>query len=141
MAHVVSRNAGYLMTNLAERPGAAPMFTRDALDEMLLAFPLVPQNFLIFHDAWVHVLMHLLGAHAELAPPTPRFVKDAWLRYEDASRGGVDAALERALVLDLVTNEQHLIEHRAVNHPRLSAPPAPVVGFAGFRWANECPIA
>jgi hypothetical protein len=35
---------------------------------------------------------------------------DAWARHDGA---------ERPIVLDLVHNEQHMIEHRAVHHPEL----------------------
>jgi hypothetical protein len=121
MAHLVSRNAGYLMTDLAARI--------DGLrDPMLVAattklFVMLERaNFLIFHDAWHHVCAHLLGESASLVPPrTPLFVCDAWTRYESACArtGAPSAQLERALVMDLVHNEQHFIEHRAVHHREL----------------------
>lgn len=117
MAHLVSRNAGYLMSDLARQldgklgadPAiAAPMRTLFVLLERA--------NWLIFHDAWHHLLHHLLGRTDDLTSPrTPRFMIDAWRRHE---RGASDA---RELVLDLVHNEQHLIEHRAVHHPHLAA--------------------
>jgi hypothetical protein len=73
-------------------------------------------NFLIFHDAWHHVLHHLLGRTGELASPrTPRYMIDAWERHERRAGDG-----ERELVLDLVHNEQHLIERRAVHHADLA---------------------
>lgn len=115
MAHLVSRNSGYLMTDLAvalER-GNLP-FSREALVEMFLF--LERPNFVIFWDAWWHVAHHLLGRPMREGR-TPRFVRDAWQRYERAAAGGVDAALERALVLDLVANEQNLIERRTVHAP------------------------
>ncbi|MBA3542700.1 MAG: DUF2515 family protein [Deltaproteobacteria bacterium] len=118
MAHLVSRNAGYLMTDVARRIAAAtdPMLA----DAMRNLFVLLERaNFLIFHDAWHHVCAHLAGDTASLAPPrTPAFMCDAWRRYEAA--GAPSPARERALVLDLVHNEQHLIEHRAVHHPELA---------------------
>jgi hypothetical protein len=136
MAHLVSRNAGYTMTDLAralddERtPREGPM--REAIFNFMAMFERA--NYLIFYDAWFHVLHHLLGRSADLpAGRTPAFVREAWPRYERsappraasarnrAAREGVDAALERALVLDLVHNEQHFIEHRVVHNPRYQA--------------------
>lgn len=124
MAHLVSRNAGYTMTDLAralddERtPREGPM--RDGIFNFMAMFERA--NYLIFHDAWFHVLHHLLGRSAQLpVGRTPAFVREAWPRYEAAARAGVDAALERALVLDLVHNEQHFIERRVVHNPRYQA--------------------
>ncbi|HEY8042437.1 MAG TPA: DUF2515 family protein [Polyangiaceae bacterium] len=121
MAHLVSRNGGMMMTDVAlalER--GEGLFTRGAQEEMFLM--LERANFLIFHDAWHHVLMHLLGRARELAPPrTPRFACEAWARHEREPD-------ERQLVRDLVTNEQNLIERRVVRHPRFTRAMA-VVGF------------
>jgi hypothetical protein len=112
MAHLVSRNAGYLMSDLARQRARMPLMA-DAIDNLFLL--LERANWLIFHDAWWHLGHHLLGRTAELAPPrTPRFMIDAWRRYEAGGRS------ERDLVLDLVHNEQHLIEHRVVHHPHLA---------------------
>ncbi len=118
MAHLVSRNAGYLMSDLARsvngKAGAADPALRGAMENLMAL--LERANFLIFHDAWHHVLHHLLGRTGELVGPrTPRFMIDAWQRHERRAGGG-----ERALVLDLVHNEQHLIEHRAVHHQDLA---------------------
>jgi Protein of unknown function (DUF2515) len=117
MAHLVSRNAGYLMTDLARsidgKAGAADPALRGAMENLMAL--LERANFLIFHDAWHHVLHHLLGRSGDLTGPrTPRFMIDAWRRHEQADQG------ERALVLDLVHNEQHLIERRAVHHEALA---------------------
>jgi hypothetical protein len=113
MAHLVSRNGGYNMTDVAqsiERDNSP--FGRAAQEE-LFAF-LERANFLIFHDAWFHLLHHLLGRARELAPPrTPRFVCEAWARYEAHPD-------ERQLVQDLVTNEQNLIERRVVHAARFA---------------------
>ncbi|HUJ63292.1 MAG TPA: DUF2515 family protein [Kofleriaceae bacterium] len=113
MAHLVSRNAGYLMTDLARR--IASDHPRDVAmrDAMRSLFVLLERgNFLIFWDAWHHVCSYLAGDLAAIAPPrTPRFMCDAY------ARGHAD---ERALVMDLVHNEQHLIEHRAVHHRDLA---------------------
>jgi hypothetical protein len=74
-------------------------------------------NFLIFHDAWHHVLHHLLGRTDQLrSPRTPRFMIETWRRHERAA----DQDGERALVLDLVHNEQNLIERRVVHHDELA---------------------
>jgi len=121
MAHLVSRNAGYMMTDLARAldRDETPEPMRPAIENLMAL--LERANFLIFYDAWFHVLHHLLGRSSALPPGrTPAFVRAAWLRYEQAlgETGGVDAALERALVLDLVHNEQHFIERRVVHNPR-----------------------
>ncbi len=127
MAHLVSRNAGYLMTDLAPGGRAASFFTRDALDELFLF--LERANYLIFDDAWHHVMHHALGRTGALDARTPRFMREAWGRYEDATAGGVTAAAERALVMDLVTNEQNLIEHRVVHNARFERARAMVAFF------------
>ncbi len=119
MAHLVSRNAGYLMSDLARsidgKAGAADPALRGAMENLMAL--LERANFLIFHDAWHHVLHHLLGRTAQLTGPrTPRFMIDAWQRHERH-----DHSDERPLVLDLVHNEQHLIERRAVHHADLAA--------------------
>jgi hypothetical protein len=121
MAHLVSRNAGYLMTDLA-RQLAGPAGQDAAVAEaMRTLFVLLERgNFLIFYDAWHHVLAYLAGDHDELRPPrTPVFMCEAWRRY-DRERTTPSATLERQLVLDLVHNEQNLIERRAVHHPDLA---------------------
>jgi hypothetical protein len=113
MAHLVSRNSGYLMSDLAvaiER-GNTP-FSREALTEMFLF--LERPNFVIFHDAFWHVAHHLLGRPMQEGR-VPRFVRRAWRRYEEAA---ASPEVERALVFDLVENEQNLIERRTVHAPR-----------------------
>jgi hypothetical protein len=124
MAHMVSRHAGYLMSDLGrtladERTPKTEMVVSVIENVMAL---LERANFLIFADAWTHVLLHLLGRRAEPAD-TPQFMRAAWLRYETASLRGaaIDRTLERALVMDLVHNEQHFIERRVVNHPSFAA--------------------
>ena len=114
MAHLVSRNAGYLMTDLARRIAASPDPTMTSAMETLFVL-LERANFLIFWDAWHHVGAALAGEGATLAPPrTPAFMCAAWSRH-------LAHPDERTLVLDLVHNEQHLIEHRAIHHPQLAA--------------------
>ncbi|MCL4228041.1 MAG: DUF2515 domain-containing protein [Myxococcales bacterium] len=123
MAHLVSRNAGYLMTDLARHldRGGDPAL---ASASRWLFVLLERANFLIFWDAWWHLGHALAGRREALTGPrTPRFMLDAWARF-DAARaaagGEIDAALHRALVIDLVTNEQNLIERRVVHHPDLA---------------------
>jgi hypothetical protein len=153
MAHMVSRHAGYLMSDIAaslDGRGKGPL---RALSHDLFLF-LERANFLIFHDAWYHVASHLAGRKGALLPGrTTRFIRDAWRRYEEAVTGPeVPRALERALVMDLVYNEQQYIEHRVVHAPRFREarvmialtewmgrdprislpPPAPVIRVGGF---------
>lgn len=130
MAHLVSRNAGYLMTDLGvalREPGN--VFTDEATRELF--WFLERANFLIFHDAWHHVLHHLLGRTSRLGEETPRFMRDAWRRYEEKPS-------ERSLVLDLVCNEQNLIEMRVVHHPRFDRARAMIAFFEGI--GREAPI-
>jgi hypothetical protein len=137
MAHLVSRNAGYLMTDLGvalREPDN--VFTEDATRE-LFGF-LERANFLIFLDAWHHLLHHLLGRTNALGDETPRFMREAWRAYEGAVARGVDATLERGLVLDLVNNEQNLIERRVVHHPRFDRARAMVAFFEGV--GREAPM-
>jgi len=115
MAHLVSRNSGYLMTDLARKiPRAAQAGDETLAGAMRTLFLLLERgNFLIFWDAWHHVCSFL--AEAPIEPPrTPRFMCEAWRRYDESRE-------ERRLVLDLVHNEQNLIERRAVHHPELYA--------------------
>lgn len=120
MAHLVSRNAGYMMTDLA----LAIDRTRDAQlrASMTTLFVMLERaNYLIFHDAWHHVCAHLMGRTRTLSSPrTPVFMCEAWQRYEAArDLRGITPDLERGLVMDLVHNEQHLIEQRVVQRRAL----------------------
>jgi hypothetical protein len=109
MAHLVSRNAGYLMSDLA-RTRDHPKTLPSAQPMILQTFHMLERaNWLIFWDAWHHVNCHLLGREQTRASP---FMREAWKRYE-ASHD------ETALVYDLVQNEQTLIEHRVVHAPEL----------------------
>ncbi len=137
MAHLVSRNAGYLMTDLGVAlRDPKNVFTAEATRD-LFCF-LERANFLIFDDAWHHVLHHLLGRTRSLGEETPRFMREAWARYEEAASDGVSAEIERTLVLDLVQNEQNLIERRVVHNPRLSRALAMITFFEGI--GHEAPI-
>src|SRR5438094_9529829 len=77
MAHLVSRNAGYMMTdlarNLAGKPGDDPTMRAPMRTLFLL---LERGNFLIFWDAWHHTIATLLGEPLA-GPRTPRFMIDA----------------------------------------------------------------
>ncbi len=113
MAHLVSRNAGYMMTDLARNLAGKAGSDATLAPPMRTLFLLLERgNFLIFWDAWHHTIATLLGEPLT-SPRTPRFMIDAWARWR---RGESD---ERRLVLDLVHNEQHLIEHRVVHHEHL----------------------
>ena len=117
MAHLVSRNAGYMMTEIATRLPESPDPSLARMAENLFLL-LERGNFLIFHDAWHHVTRFLRGGASSLAAPrTPAFMVEAWRRYEQAlTAHGATPEVERALVLDLVHNEQHFIEQRVVHH-------------------------
>ncbi len=119
MAHLVSRHAGYLMTDVARARERIP----DAPWNQLFLF-LERANFLIFWDAWDHVLRHL--GDEPMTARTPTFMREAWDRHR--ARPPSDDG-ERQLVLDLVHNEQHYIEHRVVRNPRF-ADARQIVAFA-----------
>jgi hypothetical protein len=118
MAHLVSRNTGYLFGDLAtrieQRRKKGDDVSADAMET--LALLLERGNRVIFDDAWRHVIAHL--RRREGLPPiagteTTEFMMAAWARYE--REGG-----ERQLVLDLVHNEQNVIERRVVHHERFA---------------------
>ena len=128
MAHLVSRNGGYLMSDVARQLGRRDgVFTPAALEQLFLF--LERANFLIFWDAWHHVTHYLLGGAEALAPPrTSRFMVDAWRRFDSGPQPDDDTRA-RDLVRDLVTNEQNLIERRVVHGARFAAARA-IVSFA-----------
>lgn len=138
MAHLVSRNGGYMMSDVAEsiaRGGGA--FTHEALVSLFAM--LERANFLIFYDAWHHVLLHLLGRSREASPVrVTRFAREAWVRYESAPEARDPAGAEKQLVRDLVTNEQNFIERRVVHAPRFAKALA-IVEF-GEWLGREAPI-
>jgi hypothetical protein len=118
MAHLVSRHAGVLMTDIAHDEGLA-VFVPEARTELFLM--LERANFVIFYDAWRHVLAHLMGTTDRLAAPVPEYMRRAWLAYEGECAGRPPSrALERRLVFDLVTNEQNLIGTRVLARPRFA---------------------
>ncbi|WP_187434348.1 DUF2515 family protein [Paenibacillus methanolicus] len=114
LAHLVSRNGGYNMTDLQAEllPRLLNGEQRDAIFAMLER-----ANSLIFGDAYPQLLlydascregkslMHLLSAFGVsrfMAPVWEQF----WLRRESA-----------ILTVALIVNEQHFIERRIVQHP------------------------
>jgi hypothetical protein len=118
MAHLVSRNTGYFLCELAERSAGRRAKGDDASADAMesLAMLLERGNHVIFNDAWRHVIAHL-RRRAGMAPiegtGTTAFMERAWQRYE--REGG-----ERQLVLDLVHNEQNVIERRVVHNERFA---------------------
>lgn len=106
MAHLVSRNAGYLMSDLARSLERADETTRPAMENLFLL--LERGNYLIFWDAWHHVLSALLG-RGPTPPRATAFMSEAWERH----RFRPD---ERRLVLDKVWNEQTFIEERVARN-------------------------
>jgi hypothetical protein len=140
MAHLVSRNGGYLMSDVARQLARGNgIFTPAALEQLFLF--LERANFLIFWDAWHHVVHVLLGRAGALAPPrTSRFMIDAWRRFDARPRPDEAADTHaRDLVRDLVTNEQNLIERRVVHGARFAAARA-IVAFAEAT-ASDRPLA
>ena len=101
-------------------------FSPRALTELFLF--LERANYLIFYDAWHHVIHHLLGrSHALGEGRVARFMREAW-RFYEARAHAVSPDVERRLVLDLVTNEQNFIERRVVHAPRFETPRA-IIAF------------
>src|SRR5207245_1834930 len=124
---------GARAAKLAARGG---VFSRRALTELFLF--LERANYLIFHDAWHHVLHHLLGRSAAVAEGrVARFMREAWRHYE-AQPGPPTPERERRLVLELVRNEQSYIERRVVHAPRFEAPRAIIAFIEAI--GREAPI-
>jgi len=118
MAHLVSRNTGYFLCELAERSETRRRKGDDASADAMVSLALLLErgNHIIFNDAWRHVIAHLRRRAGLASLPdsgTTQFMERAWERYE--RDGG-----ERQLVLDLVHNEQNVIERRVVHHERFA---------------------
>lgn len=118
MAHLVSRNTGYFLCELAQRSEDRRKKGDDASADAMISLALLLErgNHVIFNDAWRHVIAHL--RRREGLPPLPdtgttRFMESAWARFE--REGG-----ERHIVLDLVHNEQNVIERRVVHNERFA---------------------
>lgn len=113
LAHMVSRNAGWNMTDLRGRAA-------DLLDEQqkrsYYRF-LERSNALIFQDAYPQLLLYMksreLGAsHFHLLPyfHVSRFMRPFWERFW-IDRGSA------LLTVGLIVNEQNYIEKRVIRHP------------------------
>jgi hypothetical protein len=113
LAHLVSRNGGYQMTDLKGDPISRLMKQEEAVD--LFSF-LERSNYLIFGDAYPQLrlyeesrkrgrpLFHLLPCFG-----VSRFMEVIWRRFWESR----DSAL---LTIGLVVNEQNFIEKRVVQH-------------------------
>ncbi|TCP57648.1 uncharacterized protein DUF2515 [Tumebacillus sp. BK434] len=114
LAHMVSRNGGYCMTDLRGDLIARVMEEREA--EAFFQF-LERANWLIFGDAYPQLMLYEASVKAgrplfHLLPHfgVSRFMRVIWERFFATH----DAEL---LTLGLIINEQNYIEHRVVQHP------------------------
>ncbi|BBH19661.1 hypothetical protein Back11_10060 [Paenibacillus baekrokdamisoli] len=114
LAHVVSRNGGWNMTDLKGElhPRLLPADQREAIFLLLER-----ANALIFQDAYPQLLLYEAGkkARRDLSHLLPafgvsRFMNPVWSQF--VKRG--DSAL---LTTALIVNEQHVIEGRIVQDP------------------------
>lgn len=115
LAHLVSRNGGYNMTDLRGEPLGASFQAEEA--ERLFQF-LERANFLIFRDAYPQLLLYLASRDAgrklfHLLPyfGVSQFMGVVWERFWDSN----DSEL---LTMALVVNEQNYIEQRVVCNPQ-----------------------
>jgi len=118
LAHMVSRNGGWNMTDL--RGELLPYLLDATQQEHVYAF-LERANALIFHDAYPQLLLY----EASLRSGTPRFhclkelgVSSFMLPVWELFWERQDSAL---LTIALIVNEQHYIERRVVRHPTYRA--------------------
>jgi hypothetical protein len=114
LAHMVSRNGGWCMTDL--KGELLPYLLNEEQREFIFQF-LERANALIFHDAYPQLLLyqesrrigrslfHLLPAFEVSA-----FMRPVWENFWEYR----DSAL---LTVCLIINEQHYIEKRVVQHP------------------------
>lgn len=114
LAHMVSRNGGYQMTDL--KGEWLPRIMKSAETESFFQF-LERANYLIFGDAYPQLLLyeksrergrplfHLLPAFG-----VSRFMRVNWERYWRSGE-------EQDVTMALVVNEQNFIERRVVQHP------------------------
>lgn len=114
LAHMVSRNGGYSMTDLRGDLIARVMEGKQA--EEFFQF-LERANWLIFGDAYPQLLLYEASVEAgkplfHLLPyfGVSRFMQVIWERFWETK----DAEL---LTLGLIINEQNYIEHRVVQNP------------------------
>ncbi|ULL18215.1 DUF2515 domain-containing protein [Paenibacillus sp. H1-7] len=114
LAHMVSRNGGWNMTDL--KGELLPYLLSTIQQEHVYAF-LERANALIFHDAYPQLLLY----EASLRAGKPKFhclrglnVSSFMLPVWELFWERRDSAL---LTMALIVNEQHYIEHRVVRHP------------------------
>lgn len=114
LAHMVSRNAGWNMTDLQSSRMADAI---DAEEKRLTYRFLERSNALIFQDAYPQLLLYLksrkLGASRFHLLPyfhVSRFMRPFWERFW-IDRGSA------LLTVGLIINEQNYIEKRVVRHP------------------------
>ncbi|MFH5181954.1 DUF2515 domain-containing protein [Paenibacillus sp. TAB 01] len=114
LAHMVSRNGGWSMTDL--RGELLPYLLNGRQQEHVFAF-LERANALIFQDAYPQLLLYEASLRASrplfhlLAPlRVSRFMRPVWELFWERR----DSAL---LTVALIVNEQHYIEQRVAQHP------------------------
>ncbi|MCP3774710.1 DUF2515 domain-containing protein [Paenibacillus sp. MZ04-78.2] len=114
LAHMVSRNGGWSMTDL--RGDLLPFLLNEEQRENIFAF-LERANALIFRDAYPQLLLY--RASVQLKRPlfyllpllgVSRFMRPVWDRFWIERESGL-------LTIALIVNEQHYIEERVVRHP------------------------
>ncbi|CAG7616557.1 hypothetical protein PAESOLCIP111_01918 [Paenibacillus solanacearum] len=114
LAHMVSRNGGWFMTDLQGE--LLPFLLSPEQREQVFRF-LERSNALIFHDAYPQLLLYSASVKARLPLfhllpqlDVSRFMRPVWDCFWERR----DSAL---LTTGLIVNEQHFIESRVVRHP------------------------
>lgn len=114
LAHMVSRNAGWSMSDL--KGELLPYLLDNRQQEHIMAF-LERANALIFHDAYPQLLLY----EASLRANRPLFHLLSHLQVSLFMRPVWEVFWERRdsalLTMGLIINEQHFIEQRVVQHP------------------------
>ncbi|MFE5323948.1 DUF2515 domain-containing protein [Paenibacillus sp. NPDC056579] len=114
LAHMVSRNGGWNMTDV--KGELLPYLLSTEQQEHVYAF-LERANALIFHDAYPQLLLYEASLragktqfHCLRGLNVSSFMLPVWELFWERR----DSAL---LTMALIVNEQHYIEHRVVRHP------------------------
>jgi hypothetical protein len=114
LAHLVSRNGGWTMTDL--KGELLPCLLGAGQRDDLFHF-LERANGLIFHDAYPQLLLYQESARTgrSLTHLLPRLGVSAFMQpiWDEFLRSRDSALLTCALIV----NEQHFIEHRVAQHP------------------------
>jgi hypothetical protein len=114
LAHLVSRNGGWTMTDL--KGELLPCLLGPGQREALFRF-LEQANGFIFHDAYPQLLLYResLRTGRSLTHLLPRLGVTKFMRpvWDEFARSGDSALLTCALIV----NEQHFIEERVVRNP------------------------